>query len=194
MTGFSDFWAAYPKKVGKAAAQKKWQAKNLDDKAMFIVEHVKKRAKDDKRWLDGFTLDPATFINQERWDDDYERVRAKVPYDKKPEESAITPYAQRCQWQAWANKRMLAATMQAAYQGFKVDGENQRFALLAKIQLGERLRREFGDSVNLDAHDFKARHPEVNEKLVKMSKQAFAWFMEKVKGTDSERNTTSGRP
>lgn len=70
-TKFDDFWNAWPKtqrKVGKAACLKKWKLKNLDDIADQIIQHVEDM-KLTKQWQDGFEPAPATYINQERWQD-----------------------------------------------------------------------------------------------------------------------------
>ena len=77
--GFETFWASYPKnnRQGKAAAYKKWAEKGLDDKVAMIANHCLERGKRDKKWLDGYVPMPVTFINQERWDDEYETVQAK---------------------------------------------------------------------------------------------------------------------
>ena len=44
------------------------------------------------------------------------------------------------------------------------------------------MEREFGNTVNLDDADFKAKHPELSGKLVTMSKQAYGWLLEKATG------------
>lgn len=69
-TRFPEFWAAYPKKVKKSDALKKWKLKHLDDKADEILADIEIRLEDDKRWKDGFIPDPTTYINGERWNDE----------------------------------------------------------------------------------------------------------------------------
>lgn len=71
-TRFEEFWEAWPKsprKVGKAACEKKWKAKQLDAIADRIIEHVNK-IKPTKQWLTGFDPAPLTYINQGRWGDE----------------------------------------------------------------------------------------------------------------------------
>lgn len=88
---FESFWQIYPKKVGKAVALKKWEAKKLDEYAPAIVTHLKQRVRDDKKWKDGFILDPATFLNQERWTDEYEKITYRQPESKPLKEVEYFP-------------------------------------------------------------------------------------------------------
>lgn len=70
---FDEFWNAYPKssrKVGKTPCLRKWKAKKLDSIADKIIDHVTKM-KSTKQWIDGFEPAPLTYINQERWNDDF---------------------------------------------------------------------------------------------------------------------------
>lgn len=75
---FADFWDAYPRKVGKKPSREKWQRKRLDAKADEIIADVKDRMARDRRWLDGYIPNPATYLNQERWNDEVE-TRAAGP-------------------------------------------------------------------------------------------------------------------
>ena len=69
---FESFWGAYPKKVGKAAALKAWRKNNLDGMADQICTDVESRAKEDFQWRDPkFIPNPATYINDERWTDEW---------------------------------------------------------------------------------------------------------------------------
>jgi hypothetical protein len=69
---FEEFWQAYPRKVKKIDAKKKWKAKQLDRIADQLIADVLKRAAGDKSWLEGFTPHPTTYISQERWNDEIE--------------------------------------------------------------------------------------------------------------------------
>lgn len=70
---FMSFWTAYPKKTGKGAAYKSWQkikpSKALTEKIVAsVVEHSKT-----KQWQKEngqFIPNPATFLNQRRWEDE----------------------------------------------------------------------------------------------------------------------------
>lgn len=70
---FTEFFAAYPKKVKKKPAHDIWKRKNLNPKADQIIQDVAMRLSSDRRWLDGFVPDPTTYLNQERWTDEIQR-------------------------------------------------------------------------------------------------------------------------
>lgn len=70
---FDEFWKAYPKKVGKQAALKSWTRikpdADLHERILAAVE----TAKNSKQWLNEngrFIPNPATWLNQGRWDDE----------------------------------------------------------------------------------------------------------------------------
>lgn len=72
---FSLFWEAYPKKIGKAAAKKAWN-KELstlinDDLLETILKAIEMQIKSNQWRQDGgqFIPHPATWLNQERWED-----------------------------------------------------------------------------------------------------------------------------
>lgn len=90
---FSDFWNAYPRKEGRAACEKKWSSMHLDDLSAVIVEHVKIRAKADKKWLkdSSFIPMPMTFLNQRRWEDTYEKITYRQPESKPQKEVEYFP-------------------------------------------------------------------------------------------------------
>lgn len=71
---FDFFWKEYPKKVGKGAAWKSWKKiKNLSDaKARKICETLRlyKATKDWKKEDGKYVPNPATFLNQKRYDDE----------------------------------------------------------------------------------------------------------------------------
>jgi hypothetical protein len=74
---FDEFWAAYPKKVGKKAARASWGKlkpdTELHDKIMTAVG----RARVTEQWQrEGgrYIPNPTTWLNQGRWDDEYEEV------------------------------------------------------------------------------------------------------------------------
>lgn len=78
-TVFADFWAAYPKKVGKKDAYKAFckLSRELWPRLVPAVEAQKKS----KQWQkdDGqFIPNPATWLNQGRWDDETETVPRKL--------------------------------------------------------------------------------------------------------------------
>ena len=72
---FDEFWAAYPKKVGKKAALASWKKVKPDtelfDKIMTAIE----RAKATWQWQrenGRYIPNPKTWLNEGRWDDEYE--------------------------------------------------------------------------------------------------------------------------
>ena len=69
-TYFEDFWYFYPKKVGKDAAIKAWNKVNPD---ILLVSDALKWQKESKQWQqeDGkYIPNPATYLNQGRWQDE----------------------------------------------------------------------------------------------------------------------------
>lgn len=74
--GFDEFWNVYPKKVGKADAQKKWISKkpNID----FVLQALRWQMPSEQ-WNKNngeFIPNPSTYINQERWNDEQQKLRA----------------------------------------------------------------------------------------------------------------------
>ncbi len=68
---FAEFWAnspASPRKVGKAACEKAWKTRKLDDVADAILAHVAAMKHTDQ-WQRGFKPAPQTYLNQRRWED-----------------------------------------------------------------------------------------------------------------------------
>ena len=78
---FDAFWESYPRKVGKPAAARAWSGihvnRELQSKIMVALEDHKKS----KQWQkdDGqFIPHPATWLNQERWNDQLTVTKPKV--------------------------------------------------------------------------------------------------------------------
>jgi len=71
-TGFTDFWKAYPRKVGKAVARKAWIKAKAKPPLDKILATVKDQCESDDWKRDGgqFIPHPATWINGERWADE----------------------------------------------------------------------------------------------------------------------------
>lgn len=71
--GFVEFWRAYPEKVGKRAAEAAY-AKALkriggDDAAAVILAGVMRAKHQSDKWRRGIIPNPATWLNQDRWED-----------------------------------------------------------------------------------------------------------------------------
>lgn len=74
LVGFDQFWAEYPNKVGKAVAQKAWIRIAPDEEKRALIMAGLQRAKLSAQWTkDGgqFIPHPSTWLNQQRWEDEY---------------------------------------------------------------------------------------------------------------------------
>lgn len=88
LIGFSDFWSAYPRKVGRQPASREW-TKIKPDAAMVetIISalDIHKRSDQWQRDDGRFIPHPATWLRQRRWEDDVETAEE---IDDVPEHSA----------------------------------------------------------------------------------------------------------
>lgn len=69
---FDIFWKSYPKKTGKQAALKAWQKSKSKPPIEIIIQKIEQQKKSDQ-WLKEngqYIPNPATWINQGRWDDE----------------------------------------------------------------------------------------------------------------------------
>lgn len=75
LASFNEFWSIYPKKIGKGDA-KKWWKKNRPGEALVqkMLRAVAAQSETDQWKRDGgkYVPNPATWLNQERWEDDPE--------------------------------------------------------------------------------------------------------------------------
>jgi|CXWL01.1.fsa_nt_gi uncharacterized protein YdaU (DUF1376 family) len=80
---FEVFWAAYPKKEGKGACRRWWKEHRPDDVLLGLMLAKIDQAKQTPKWKDQggkFVPMPATWLHQERWDDEYQAaVQRKEP-------------------------------------------------------------------------------------------------------------------
>lgn len=69
---FDEFWAVYPKKVGKGEAKKAFQKVKVP--VSVLVEAVNRQRQSDQWRRDNgqYIPNPATWLNQGRWEDDLE--------------------------------------------------------------------------------------------------------------------------
>ncbi len=72
---FEMFWSSYPRKIGKGFAWKAWK-KISGVKKIYevIIESVEKHKTKDSQWKKEkgvFIPHPATFLNQSRWEDEF---------------------------------------------------------------------------------------------------------------------------
>lgn len=75
---FNQFWELYPRKEGKGAARKKWEQINPDSELFErILNAVRGNIEHNSQWQRDngqFIPHPATWLNQERWDDDISSI------------------------------------------------------------------------------------------------------------------------
>lgn len=84
---FAEFWTAYPKKVGKKAAQKAWEKAKPDAELFEKIMQAVATAKTSEQWLrEGgrFIPNPSTWINQGRWDDEPLPPAGSGSYQQRP--------------------------------------------------------------------------------------------------------------
>ena len=67
---FESFWKAYPKHIGKGEAYKAWKQGNCEAKAEFILTAVGAQMAYFQAQGPKYTPNPATWLNQKRWDDE----------------------------------------------------------------------------------------------------------------------------
>lgn len=75
---FDTFWSNYPRKIGKGFARKSWLKLKPDLK--IVLEAVEKQ-KQSRQWESDngkFIPHPATWLNQERWEDEVEEESNKA--------------------------------------------------------------------------------------------------------------------
>lgn len=84
---FERFWKAYPKKQGKQAALKKWRSLykqgkiDIDfilDRLQAYIAYVEAER---RRGFNRQFMDGSTFVNQERWNDDWGTTQPRDPTD-----------------------------------------------------------------------------------------------------------------
>jgi hypothetical protein len=79
---FSEFWQAYPKKIGKQAALKAWKRVKVTAELHEKILDAIRLQKTSAQWQKDngqFIPNPATWLNQGRWDDEI-----KEPTDTRP--------------------------------------------------------------------------------------------------------------
>lgn len=72
---FDDFWSTYPKRTAKGAARRAWEkAVKRAEPAVIIAGAA--RYRDDPQRNPIYTAYPATWLNAERWEDEFEVLAA----------------------------------------------------------------------------------------------------------------------
>lgn len=70
---FKAFWDAYPKKIGKGAAEKSFKKYKPDDSLLLAMIKAIETQKDSDQWKKDngqYIPNPATWLNQKRWEDE----------------------------------------------------------------------------------------------------------------------------
>jgi len=80
--GFLKFWSAYPKRVGKGAAFRSWGKAHLPNLDV-VISAVNFQCQSDQWQKDNgqYIPNPATWLNQCRWEDEGPKQSNKTPHD-----------------------------------------------------------------------------------------------------------------
>lgn len=92
---FDEFWQQYPKKVGKKAAQTAWKRLKPDADLHDRIMHAVALARTSEQWnREGgrFIPNPATWINQGRWDDEPAPVTAQPQQIENKKQASQNPF------------------------------------------------------------------------------------------------------
>ena len=76
---FDEFWKLYPKKVGKQAAKNSWKRIKPNAELFERILAAVQKAKNSAQWTRNngqYIPNPATWLNQGRWDDELEPAAA----------------------------------------------------------------------------------------------------------------------
>lgn len=76
---FDEWWAAWPKKVEKKKSLAIWKRRKLDRIADQIIADTKNRPTRCEKWKAGYICNPTTYLNGDRWEDEYETERKPQP-------------------------------------------------------------------------------------------------------------------
>lgn len=79
---FDQFWEAYPKKVGKGAAQKSFEKLRVTDELLQTMLTVIERMKRTPQWTKDngqYIPNPQTWLNQRRWEDEVPVQQSQRP-------------------------------------------------------------------------------------------------------------------
>lgn len=99
--GFIDFWEAYPKKVGKQAAVKSFAraVKTVDLQTILNAVEQQKHSAQWTRDNGQYIPNPATWLNQGRWDDEATEVQ-QAPVTNKAAQDLYASYRMMDDWAA----------------------------------------------------------------------------------------------
>lgn len=89
---FSRFWAAYPRKVGKQAAKKSWSRLHPSEELTQAILQAVEAQKQSRQWRENngqFIPNPATWLNQGRWEDELPKGDSSNPFLDMLEEAGL---------------------------------------------------------------------------------------------------------
>ena len=89
---FSRFWAAYPRKVGKQAAKKSWSRLHPSEELTQAILQSVEAQKQSRQWKENngqFIPNPATWLNQGRWEDELPKGESSNPFLDMLEEAGL---------------------------------------------------------------------------------------------------------
>ena len=75
---FEEFWSWYPSKTGKGEAFRSWKKINPDVRLRAIITVAVGAYKLSKRVKEGFVKNPATWLNQRCWEDEFAEQQAEA--------------------------------------------------------------------------------------------------------------------
>lgn len=67
---FDKFWAAYPKKVGKDAARRRFASRKPNEQLLDDMLRAIAVQRESDQWKRGYVPNPATWLNEGRWQDE----------------------------------------------------------------------------------------------------------------------------
>lgn len=93
---FEIFWKAYPRKVGKGAVRKIWLRKKFSDETLNeMLETLKWQVKLEQWKNKQFIPHPSTWLNQERWEDEYDSELIEKPLKKSEKDILLEIMAEK---------------------------------------------------------------------------------------------------
>lgn len=104
--GFDRFWAAYPRKVGKGAAERSFERIRPDSALLDGMLRAIETQRQSDTWQRGYIPNPATWLNQRRWEDEPDDVTApaaqQTPHSPPPPTPVLDPDGDITKlWGAW---------------------------------------------------------------------------------------------
>ena len=104
--GFDRFWAAYPRKVGKGAAERSFERIHPDAALLDGMLRAIETQRQSDTWQRGYIPNPATWLNQRRWEDEPDGVTApaaqQTPHSPPPPTPVLDPNGDITKlWGAW---------------------------------------------------------------------------------------------